>query len=106
MQRRLHILQIAITVSVIDTATNTVTATVPVGIQPYGVAISLDGTKVYVTHPGSYTVSVIDAATNTLLTTVKVGAVSGADIDPRGIAKAPKMEQRYMWRKMAMALFP
>ena len=36
------------TVSVIDTATNNVTATVPVGIEPTGVAVSPDGTKVYV----------------------------------------------------------
>ena len=36
------------TVSVIDTATNTVTATVPVGSYPIGVAVTPDGTKVYV----------------------------------------------------------
>ena len=45
------------TVSVIDTTTNTVTASAPAGMSPIGVAISPDGTKVYVTHPGSYTVS-------------------------------------------------
>ena len=36
-------------VSVIDTATNTVTATVSVGYNPLGVAVSSDGTKVYAT---------------------------------------------------------
>ncbi len=37
-------------VSVIDTATNNVTATVHVGIYPTGVAVSPDGTKVYVAN--------------------------------------------------------
>ncbi|MFD4620355.1 YncE family protein, partial [Streptomyces sp. NPDC058475] len=48
------------TVSVIDTATNTVTATIPVGTAPQGVALTPDGTRVYVTNSGSDTVSVID----------------------------------------------
>ena len=33
-------------VSVIDTATNTVTATIPVGDGPFGVAVTPDGSKV------------------------------------------------------------
>ena len=36
-------------VSVIDTATNTVTATIPVGVEPIGVAVSPNGSRVYVT---------------------------------------------------------
>ena len=40
------------TVSVIDTATNTVTATVNVGSGPFGVAVNPDGTKVYVANSG------------------------------------------------------
>ena len=40
------------TVSVVSTATNTVTATIPVGVSPTGVAVSPDGSKVYVTKPG------------------------------------------------------
>ena len=38
------------TVSVIDTASNTVVATVAVGSMPRGVAITPDGTRVYVTN--------------------------------------------------------
>src|SRR5215470_12939312 len=38
------------TVSVIDTATDTVSATIPVGLIPFGVAVSPDGSKVYVTN--------------------------------------------------------
>jgi YVTN family beta-propeller protein len=61
------------TVSVIDTATNTVTATIPVGDYPFGVAVSPNGSRVYVTNADSDTVSVIDAATNTVTATIPVG---------------------------------
>jgi YVTN family beta-propeller protein len=47
------------TVSVIDTATNTVTTTVAVGREPRGVAVSPDSTRVYVTNSVDSTVSVI-----------------------------------------------
>jgi YVTN family beta-propeller protein len=69
-------------VSVIDTATNTVTATIAVGAGPLGVAVSPDGSKVYITNdndnPG--TVSVIDTATNTVTATIPVG------VAPVGVA--------------------
>src|SRR5215831_9019994 len=61
------------TVSVIDTATDTVSATIPVGLTPDGVAVSPDGSKVYVTNASSNTVSVIDTATNTISATIPVG---------------------------------
>jgi YVTN family beta-propeller protein len=61
------------TVSVIDTATNTVVATIPVGLVPIGVAITPDGTRAYVPNEFSYTVSVIDTATNTVVATIPVG---------------------------------
>src|SRR5215467_6242551 len=57
------------TVSVITTATNTVVGLpIPVGASPLGVAVTPDGSKVYVAHdntPG--TVSVIDTRTNTVV---------------------------------------
>ena len=63
------------TVSVIDTANNTVTATLQVGLFPKGVSVTPDGTKVYVTSPhddpGDF--SVIDAATNKVIANVLVG---------------------------------
>src|SRR6266566_730045 len=46
------------TVSVIDTSTNTVVATIPVGIIPEAIAITPDGTRAYVANAGSNTVSV------------------------------------------------
>jgi len=61
-------------VSVIDTATNTVISTIPVGVGPTGVAITPDGTRAYVTNDGSDTVSVIDTATNTVAGTIVVGS--------------------------------
>ena len=67
----------------IHTATNTVTATVPVGSVPYGVAITSDGAYAYVTNAGASNVSVIDTATNTVTATVPVGS------GPIGIAIRP-----------------
>jgi YVTN family beta-propeller protein len=66
------------TVSVLDTATNTVSATVPVGSQPIGVAVSPNGAFVYVANLVSNTVSVIDVATNTVSATVPVGSEPSA----------------------------
>ena len=56
------------TVSVIDTATNTVIAPrSPSAVNAHGVAVTPDGSKVYVTNERSTTVSVIDTATNTVI---------------------------------------
>ena len=74
------------TVSVIDTVTNTVIATIPVGLSPFGVVVSLDGSKVYFTHVGG--VSVIDTVTNTVIATIPVGLSSsccgGVAVTPDG----------------------
>jgi YVTN family beta-propeller protein len=73
------------TVSVIDTTTNTVIATVPVGNSPFEVAITPNGTRAYVTNQGSNNVSVIDTATNTVIATVNVGdGPFGVAITPNG----------------------
>lgn len=63
------------TVSVIDTATDTVTAVIPgIGLAPYGVAVHPDGTRVYVANQyGGGTLSVIDATINTVVATVPMG---------------------------------
>jgi YVTN family beta-propeller protein len=73
------------TVSVIDTATNTVTATIPVGGDLYGVAVNPKGTKVYVGNKMDSTVSVIDTMTNTVTATVPVGLCPfGVAVNPAG----------------------
>jgi YVTN family beta-propeller protein len=64
------------TVSVIDTATNTVVDTVVVGSGPRAVAITPDGAHAYVTNFFDDTLSVIETATNTVVDTVS-GVVGG-----------------------------
>jgi YVTN family beta-propeller protein len=79
------------TVSEIDTATNTVVATVGVGSNPFGVAVAPDGKRAYVTNanaPG--TVSVIDTASNTVVATVPVGD------GPKGVAITPDGKHAYV----------
>src|SRR5262245_63076258 len=96
-------------VAVIDTATRTIIARVPVEIYPYTTVRSLDGTKVYVSNwggkvpgptdftdgmfpvivdkrtgiPVTGTVSVIDTSTNTVVKTIDVG------LHPTGLALSP-----------------
>lgn len=53
---------------------NTYTQTVSVGVDPHGVAISPDGTRVYVANRASKTVSVIDTAINLVIATISVGS--------------------------------
>jgi len=57
------------TVSAINTATNTVAATINVGQQPTGICISPDGSKVYVATVISNSVAVISTATNSVIQT-------------------------------------
>jgi outer membrane autotransporter protein len=77
-------------VSVINTATNTVVATFGVGSQPFGVAVSPDGTRAYVTNSASNTVSVVDTATNTVVTTFAAGN------SPFGVSFSPDGKQAYV----------
>jgi YVTN family beta-propeller protein len=51
-------------IKVIDTATDAIVATVPIGTQPYGVAVSPDGSRVYIVGNSGF-IRVIDTATNT-----------------------------------------
>src|ERR1700724_1911231 len=60
-----------------DTASNTVVATVTVGNNPFAVAVTPDGKHVYVTIGADSTVSVIATATNTVVATVPVAGGSG-----------------------------
>ncbi|HET8685234.1 MAG TPA: PKD domain-containing protein, partial [Methanosarcina sp.] len=78
------------TVSVIDTATNKVTAMIPVGNYPVGVAVTLDGKKVYVTNFFGGTISVIDAIKDKVTATIPVGNA------PRGVAISPDGKRVYL----------
>ncbi len=73
------------TVSVIDTASDALVGTIPVGSAPYGVAVHPSGTRVYVSNVGGGTVSVIDTTSNTVLTTVAAGGY-GIVVHPSGNA--------------------
>ena len=73
------------TVSVIDTASNSVVATVPVGTYPRGVAVNPVGTRAYVANHGSTSVSVIATASNNVVATVDVGSSpGGVVVNPAG----------------------
>ncbi len=73
------------TVSVIDTANNTVGATVGVGSGPVGVAVNPTGTRVYVANLTSRSVSVIDTATHTVAAAVPLGGTPFAvAVNPSG----------------------
>jgi len=71
------------TVSVIDTATHTVVATVPVSTGPHGMAITPDGRLAYVSGDGASTVTAIDTATDEVAQTIEVGK------SPHGLAMTP-----------------
>lgn len=68
--------------SVINTSSNSVVASIPVGSQPSGVASSPDGTRVYVMNAGDNTISVIDTAADTVIATIALGgtAINGPEL--------------------------
>ena len=72
------------TVSVVDTTTNTVTATIPVGSNPITAAITQNGQRVYVTNLNSNDVSVIDVSSDAVIATI-----AGAE-RPTTVAIQPK----------------
>ena len=71
------------TVSVIDTASNTVVATVPVGGRPMAVAVLPDGSRVYIANNDDDTVSVIAAPSHVVVATIDVGPA------PQAVVAAP-----------------
>lgn len=67
------------TVSVVNPATNTVVATVPVLGGPYGVAVTPNHAFVYVANFAFNNVQVISTALNAVVATIPVGLESGRD---------------------------
>jgi YVTN family beta-propeller protein len=78
------------TLTVIDTPTNTVDKSIPVGNHPAGVAIAPGGGFVYVTNYVDGTVSVVDTATLTVTATVPVGS------NPDGVVVTPDGKSVYV----------
>src|SRR5712692_566409 len=70
-----------------------VTATVPVGSFPEGVAVNPKANTVYVTNARDNTVSVISGRTNTVVATIPVGSF------PEGVAVNPKTSTVYVTNK-------
>lgn len=62
------------TVSVIDTATQTVVDTIPVGGGPSGIVVNSAGTLAYVANQTSDSVSVIDLSSDTVSATINIAA--------------------------------
>ncbi len=78
------------TVSVLDTSSNSVTATIAVGPNPVSVAVSPSRSMAYVTNAGSNTVSVIDTGSLTVVKNVTVGG------NPVSLAITPDGSQIYV----------
>jgi YVTN family beta-propeller protein len=77
-------------VSVIDESTDLITASVPVGRSPQGVAVDTSANTIYVSNIADNTVSVIDGATNTVTATVPAG------LSPDAIAVDPATHTAYV----------
>jgi uncharacterized protein (TIGR03437 family) len=84
-------------VSLIDTSSNTVVATVAVGDQPQGLAVTPDGTRVYQANCGG-DVFVLDTSTNKVSTKIVVGGC------PTGVAFTPDGMRAYVTKDNANAV--
>src|SRR5208283_3426497 len=72
-------------VNVVDTATNTLLTTIPVGQGPNAVAITPNGLYGYVANAIDTTISVFSVATNTLVATIPTGiAAENVAVTPDG----------------------
>jgi YVTN family beta-propeller protein len=80
------------TVSVIDVASNTVTATITVGNGPTGVVFSPDGTLAYVTNLNDGTISVINTGANSVTATINLGT----GVQPALLAITPDGKNLYV----------
>jgi YVTN family beta-propeller protein len=58
---------------VLDTATNTIVAEVPVGKRPWNMALTPDGRKLYVACGRSNAVAVVDTTSYAKVTEIPVG---------------------------------
>ena len=82
----------------IDTANNTVIATITVGNTPVMVAFSPDSAIAYVTNYGAGTLSVINTATNTVIATKTVGdGPAGVAVSPDGTVYVSHQDDGTVW---------
>jgi YVTN family beta-propeller protein len=72
-------------VAVVDIATNAVVGSIPVGSTPQRLAISPDGSRLYVSNAGNpNSFSVVDTTLQTVIATLVRGSVGGAAVTPDG----------------------
>ena len=90
------------TVSVIDTATDTVSAAIAVGSYPWAAVVSPDGTRLYVANQSGGSVTVIDASTNIPTAEIPVGSPAW------GLAVSPDGTRLYVarWSRKRGTLMP
>ncbi len=81
---------LADSMSIVDLAKGTVTATIPVGHNPYTVMLSKDQKYAYVSNWGDVTVSVIDLSVAKVVQTISVGT------HPNAMALNPKNNELYV----------
>jgi YVTN family beta-propeller protein len=74
---------------VVDVASGTTLATLPVGVEPTGLAVSPDGTRVYVVSQAEKKLTIVDATANA------VAANVGLPSQPREVVVAP--DGRRLW---------
>ncbi len=86
-------------VTVINTSTDNVVATVTVGNDPFGVVITPDGISAYVANSGSGSVSVIDTTSRTVVATIIVGG------RPQAIAFTPDGSRAYVTNSAGSPLY-
>lgn len=79
------------TVSVINISTGVVVETIPVGPRPFAVAVTADGSRIYVTDEAEGFVSVIDGKTNRFVSNIFI-----PNSVPLGIAVSPDGSRIYV----------
>jgi phospholipase C len=73
-------------VAVIDTSTKALVTAIDTGPNPYGIAATPDGRKLYVANSGDNNVSVLDPGSNTVTSSVRVGLYPhGVTVSPDGL---------------------
>ncbi|WP_194927098.1 phospholipase D-like domain-containing protein [Catenulispora pinisilvae] len=77
-------------ISVVDTASDTLTSSLLSGPGHLGIAMAVDGRHAYITNSRADTVSVLDTSTDTITGTIPVGH------NPYGVAAAPDGRHLYV----------
>ncbi len=77
-------------ISVINTYSNTIVASIPIGSTLKSIVVSPDGRAVYVANYSSNTVNVINTSTNKVINTIWVG------VNPSGLAISPDGSKLYV----------